>query len=543
MRLQHIALTMCAIVIALTSVVLGETTRTGGQIARTARRLARQQRQRRLDDTTRQRNVTRRRQIVQLDVVPTTANDTLSVAEKQTTEEVTTPGLTTPRPTLNIDRWRINQRDKYLRLFHIQSEIIYRLNLKRMPNASSSGYSKDDIVRFQQIYNNSALANSRSTEIVPTDYIAKQFQALTPSCTVPRNTDDVWTSSEAYRLYFIVEPSDGDIKKETNVKLANLHIFKMPGEPAVPPATSTMSAAAMARKRSGNRRRLNRRRHNRRAARSSVRRRQMAAVNSNSGRDAMNGRAGRPRDERLEEEQTYFNVSVYQYIRPVKNRRIPRKKLLDSLLVARDYVGWLRLDILEAVRFWFRRPQRNFGIEISIQDERRRTYNTTDVIASVNCSDDDTQTKRFMDPLSLLHSRNGDTLNLDMNYTDPSLEILSYEMPKERESRNKRATSLGWFRKSPTCAKETFYVSFKDMGWQDWIVQPEGFEAAVCSGTCPDGVKFGPNNVNQKEKVSSEEKCSPSRLQSLSILHYDDNGNLTVSVLEDFIVAECGCRP
>ena len=73
----------------------------------------------------------------------------------------------------------------------------------------------------------------------------------------------------------------------------------------------------------------------------------------------------------------------------------------------------------------------------------------------------DTQTKRFLDPLSLLHSRNGDAMNLDMNYTDPSLEILSYEIPKERESRNKRATSLGWFRKSPTCAKEIFYVSFK----------------------------------------------------------------------------------
>ena len=102
------------------------------------------------------------------------------------------------------------------------------------------------------------------------------------------------------------------------------------GDPAVPPSTSTMSAAAMAGKRSGNRRRLNRRRHKRRAARSSVRRRQMAAVDSNSGRDAMNGRAGRPRDERLEEEQTYFNVSVYQYIRPVKNRRIRKLVLLVS---------------------------------------------------------------------------------------------------------------------------------------------------------------------------------------------------------------------
>jgi len=51
-----------------------------------------------------------------------------------------------------------------------------------MPNASSSGYSKEEIVRFEQIFNKSALANSQRTDIVPTDYYAKQFQALTPSC-------------------------------------------------------------------------------------------------------------------------------------------------------------------------------------------------------------------------------------------------------------------------------------------------------------------------------------------------------------------------
>ena len=70
--------------------------------------------------------------------------------------------------------------------------------------------------------------------------------------------------------------------------------------------------------------------------------------------------------------------------------------------------------------------------------------------------------KRNMVPLSLLHNNNnGDSMSLDMNYTDPSLEILSYEIPKERDSREKRATSKGWFRSSATCVKETFYVSFK----------------------------------------------------------------------------------
>ena len=67
-----------------------------------------------------------------------------------------------------------------------------------------------------------------------------------------------------------------------------------------------------------------------------------------------------------------------------------RKKLIDSVRVTRDFAGWIRLDIVEAVKFWFRRPQHNFGIEISVQDERRRTYTAAEVIANVNCSGDGT---------------------------------------------------------------------------------------------------------------------------------------------------------
>ena len=82
----------------------------------------------------------------------------------------------------------------------------------------------------------------------------------------------------------------------------------------------------------------------------------------------------------------------YACIRSFLRSLLARKKLIHSVRVTRDFVGWVRLDIVEAVKFWFRRPQHNFGIEISVQDERRRTYATSEVIASVNCSGDGTCT-------------------------------------------------------------------------------------------------------------------------------------------------------
>ena len=73
------------------------------------------------------------------------------------------------------------------------------------------------------------------------------------------------------------------------------------------------------------RRRQNRRRQNRRAPRSSVRRRHTAVGGGTNGSGNHTSRAGRVRARPIEKVEPFFNVSVYQYIRPVKNRR--RSKL------------------------------------------------------------------------------------------------------------------------------------------------------------------------------------------------------------------------
>merc|ERR1712184_210515 len=41
----------------------------------------------------------------------------------------------------------------------------------------------------------------------------------------------------------------------------------------------------------------------------------------------------------------------------------------------------------------------------------------------------------------------------------------------------------GQFRKRG-CQKRTLYVSFRDLGWQDWIIAPDGYAAFYCHGEC-----------------------------------------------------------
>ncbi|CAG0883561.1 unnamed protein product [Darwinula stevensoni] len=34
------------------------------------------------------------------------------------------------------------------------------------------------------------------------------------------------------------------------------------------------------------------------------------------------------------------------------------------------------------------------------------------------------------------------------------------------------------------CKKHMLYVSFRDLGWQDWIIAPDGYAAFYCAGEC-----------------------------------------------------------
>ena len=51
---------------------------------------------------------------------------------------------------------------------------------------------------------------------------------------------------------------------------------------------------------------------------------------------------------------------------------------------------------------------------------------------------------------------------------------------KDRSRRNVEQCT----EQSTHCCKESFYVSFKDFGWDNWIVSPEGYWANYCRGSC-----------------------------------------------------------
>lgn len=107
--------------------------------------------------------------------------------------------------------------------------------------------------------------------------------------------------------------------------------------------------------------------------------------------------------------------------------------------------------------------------------------------------------------------------------------------------------------KGNQCKKSSLYVDFKDIGWDSWILEPQGYEAFECTGICtyPLTKHVTPTKhaiVQTLVSMKSPDKvsracCVPTKLDPISLLYLDDAGVVTYQYkFEGMVVAECGCR-
>ncbi|KAM6215732.1 inhibin beta E chain [Rhynchocyon petersi] len=115
-------------------------------------------------------------------------------------------------------------------------------------------------------------------------------------------------------------------------------------------------------------------------------------------------------------------------------------------------------------------------------------------------------------------------------------------------------------RRTPTCEPETplccrrdHYVDFQELGWQDWILQPKGYQLNYCSGQCPLHLAGSPGMAASfHSAVFSLLKannpwplgtscCVPTARRPLSLLYLDRDGSVVKTDVPDMVVEACGC--
>ncbi|KAJ8010248.1 hypothetical protein DPEC_G00073030 [Dallia pectoralis] len=123
------------------------------------------------------------------------------------------------------------------------------------------------------------------------------------------------------------------------------------------------------------------------------------------------------------------------------------------------------------------------------------------------------------------------------------------------ETRRRRKRGLECDGKVRACCKRQFYVNFKDIGWNDWIIAPGGYHANYCEGDCPSHVasitgsslSFHSTVINQYRMrgyapfQNIKSCCVPTRLRAMSMLYYNEEQKIVKKDIQNMVVEECGC--
>ncbi|XP_071347986.1 inhibin subunit beta Ab [Trachinotus anak] len=127
--------------------------------------------------------------------------------------------------------------------------------------------------------------------------------------------------------------------------------------------------------------------------------------------------------------------------------------------------------------------------------------------------------------------------------------------PREEAPQRRVKRGLECDGKIRICCKRQFYVNFKDIGWNDWIIAPSGYHANYCEGDCPNhmaslsgsSLSFHSTVINHYRMrgyspfQNIKSCCVPTKLRAMSMLYYNEEQKIIKKDIQNMIVEECGC--
>lgn len=227
--------------------------------------------------------------------------------------------------------------------------------------------------------------------------------------------------------------------------------------------------------------------------------------------------------------ETRVRVKLYRIAQPSWQADVAAT-LIDSKIVNVSHSGWTAFDVRPAVEHWLRNPLNNHGIQIHVVSEDGTNANVTskEIISDIGDGDEE----RF-------------------HQERPLLVTYAHDPHNHRHVRKKRGISSRKRKRPHYCRRHALTVDFSDVGWNDWIVAPLGYDSFYCAGECPYPITKHLNGTNHAivqtimKGVNPEIPnvcCIPTTLSPINLLYTDASSKVTLKKYKDMVVEGCGCR-
>jgi bone morphogenetic protein 2/4 len=250
-----------------------------------------------------------------------------------------------------------------------------------------------------------------------------------------------------------------------------------------------------------------------------------------------------PTDIKDSDNSVKHRIDIYEIIKPATKRTEALKRLIDTKHVDLRNVKWESFDVSETVNNWRKDKKYNKGLEVHFLTKN----------GDVPKSQEHVRLRRSVGK-NRKNRRKKQNSDQDWNKKRPVLVTYSDDgKARSRTRRNNHRKSRNRRRKSKDqCRRHQLYVDFSDVGWNDWIVAPPGYQAYYCHGDCPFPLADHLNSTNHAivqnlvnsayPHVVPKACCVPTELSPISMLYLDENEKVVLKNYQDMVVEGCGCR-
>lgn len=270
---------------------------------------------------------------------------------------------------------------------------------------------------------------------------------------------------------------------------------------------------------------------------------------------------------------TRLRINLYEIVIPKR-----RYRRLVSTEINATRSAWHGLDVLDATKRWKEDPSTNNGVLVVCQTLDKKSKPLSD------CGLVDFKADNENKPFLVSFYQSGDEEEILAEQIPWAAEDDIYKSDPQRSERRRRSMEglKGLFRKvsgnmgegpsaglsgmglssfgggkhsnnTSQCKSKALYIGFKDLGWSDWIMAPEGYKARFCQGEC----KFASNDHTNAStnhaliqtlvnlmfpKYVPPPCCAPIRLEPLQVLFLNERNSVIMKKYANMIVNDCACQ-
>lgn len=238
-------------------------------------------------------------------------------------------------------------------------------------------------------------------------------------------------------------------------------------------------------------------------------------------------------------------------------------ELVASHKIHANRPGWKHIDMREVVKKWFSKLSHlthkltllvdcvgcDSLIDIIFFSDENKNSNDNQDNRAHDADNSNAQTSQ-LGPAKRHDARPNLRHNSDA-YSKNGYRPFMVIATEAKMSRRSRRHTLTCDTKTDQCCKQSLYISFKDLEWDDWIIAPKGYYANYCMGDCsrhrtPDTFVHFHSHVIEEYRsknpyASITPCCAPTKLSSISLIYFDPDLNIIKADLPKMVVEECGC--